>query len=125
MLNRIYRIFQRILASSERDRLEQKFDKVGDRFSELEDHFNDKFASFDNRMDTVEKCQAAQNEKLGAIHEVTLANNEALEQKLNLSTVTTEMVRQIVDARINSFQESIKYLQTLIEQIITRNNNQP
>jgi tetrahydromethanopterin S-methyltransferase subunit B len=113
------------VASSERDRLEQKFEKVDNRFSELEDHFNDKFNSFDNRLDTVEKHQAAQNEKLGAIHAVTLANNEALEQKLNLSTVTTQMVREIVDARINSFQESIKYLQTLIEQIIKRDCNLP
>jgi hypothetical protein len=114
MLSKFLRVFQRLITSAERDRIEDKFD----RFDEKLDHF-------DERLDRVEKSQAEKNERLTAIYEITLANNEALEEKLNSSKVSAEMVRQIVDARIEGFQTSIKYLQSLIEQVLRRDCNLP
>jgi len=109
MFDKVFSLIRRLAASSERDRLSDKFD-----------HLEGKIDKFDERLDRVERIQAEKNERIRAIHEISLANNEALEQKLNASTVSVEMVRQIVDARINGFQDSIKYLQTLIEQILRR-----
>lgn len=112
MIRNILALVKRWAASSERDRLEEKIDKLGDKIDR-----------FDERLDNVERLQSEKAERLRSIQETTLANHEALEQKLNASTVTTEMVRQIVDARINGFQDSIKHLQTLIEQVIRRDCN--
>lgn len=112
MIDKIWGLAKRFAASSERDRLEDKID-----------HLEGKIDKFDERLDRVEKIQVEKNAKIAAIHEISLANNEALEQKLNASSVSVEMVRQIVDARINGFQDSIKYLQTLIEQVLKRDCN--
>ena len=123
MLDKFVNLLRRWAASSERDRLETKFERINTRFSDLENELDNKFTGVDNRLDNVEKHQAAQNEKLSAIHQVTLANNEALGERVNSSSVTTEMVRQIVEARIDSFQESMKYMQGLLERIIKRDCN--
>jgi DNA repair exonuclease SbcCD ATPase subunit len=114
MLDKVFGLVKRWAASSERDRLEDKID-----------HLEEKIDRFDERLDGIEKIQAEKNAKIAAIHEISLANNEALEQKLNASSVSVEMVRQIVDARINGFQDSIKYLQSLIEQVLRRDCNFP
>lgn len=123
MLDRVFKVLRKLLASVEHNQIETKFEKINGRVTELENQIDDKFIGVDRRLDEVEKHQASQTEKLTAIHEVTLANNEALEQKLNLSTVTSQMVREIVDARINGFQDSIKNIQSLIEQLIKRDCN--
>lgn len=112
MLSKLFNLFRKLLVSAERDRLEEKID-----------HLDEKLDRFDERLDRVEQSQAEKSAQLREIHQVTLANHEALEQKLNASKVTTEVVRQIVDARIESFQESIKYLQALIEQVLKRDCN--
>lgn len=112
MLDGIFRVIQRIAASSNRDRMDEKLNAVSQKF----DHF-------DGRMDALEISQARQTEKLSSIHEITLANNEALEQKLNRSVEMVEMVRDIVDARINGFQESLKRLEGLLTQLLVRNYN--
>jgi hypothetical protein len=109
MIKSIVKVFQRWVASAERDRIDDKFDWL-----------NDKVDALDTRIDDLACSQAAQSEKLSAIHSVTLANNEALEQKLNRNSVTTEGVRQIVDARLETFQLSLKQIQSLIEQVIKR-----
>ncbi|WP_434686917.1 hypothetical protein [Pseudanabaena minima] len=109
MLDKILRVCRKFLASAERDRLDDKFLRVEAKVDDL-----------DTRMDNLACSQAAQSEKLSAIHAVTLANNEALEQKLNRNSVTTEGVRQIVDARLETFQLSLKQIQSLIEQVIKR-----
>lgn len=114
MIDKIFNVVRKWIARAERDRLDDKFQKIDEKL----DHF-------DERLDELERNQAEKGERLKAIHEITLANNEALEQRLNLSVVSADMVRQIVDARINGFQDSIKYLQTLIEQIIRRDCNLP
>jgi hypothetical protein len=109
MFSRLFSAFRKFIISVERDRFDAKFEIVDQKF----DHF-------DQRIDDLEKHQVAQTEKLSAIHQVTLANNEVLEEKLNRQTVTTEGVRQIVDARIGGFQETIKTLQGLIQRILDR-----
>jgi hypothetical protein len=109
MLDKIFKLIQRWAASSERDRLDDKFLRLDSKVDHL-----------DGRIDKLEMSQAAQSEKLSAIHSVTLANNEALEQKLNRNSVTTEGVRQIVDARMETFQVNLKHIQTLIEKIVNR-----
>jgi len=114
MISKIFSLLRKLLSSAERDRLEEKID-----------HLDEKLDRFDERLDRVEQSQAEKSAQLREIHQVTLANHEALEQKLNASKVTTEVVRQIVDARIESFQESIKYLQALIEQVLRRDCNLP
>jgi len=111
MLDPLFRFFNRILASAERDRMDDKLNAVSLKF----DHFDD-------RMDALEISQARQNEKLSTIHLITLANNEALEQKLNRSNITAEMVREIVDARINGFQDSLRILEGLITQLLLQNH---
>lgn len=109
MLDRIFKIFRRMLASAENDRIDGKFDRLDVKVDHL-----------DVRIDSLERSQAAQNEKLSAIHSVSLANNEALEQKLNRNVVTTDSVRQIVDARMECFQSSLKHIQGLIEKILSQ-----
>ena len=109
MLDRVFKVFTKLLASAERDRLDDKFLRLDEKVDHL-----------DTRIDSLERSQSAQSEKLSAIHSVTLANNEALEQKLNRNAVTTEGVRQIVDARMETFQMSLKQIQSLIEQVIKR-----
>lgn len=109
MLKPIINLLQRWIVSGERDRLDDKFLRLDGKVDHLDD-----------RIDNLERSQAAQTEKLSAIHSVSLANNEALEQKLNRNSVTTEGVRQIVDARMETFQVNLKHIQTLIEKIINR-----
>jgi hypothetical protein len=114
MLDKIFKLIQRWAASSERDRLEGKFD-----------HIDEKFDDVDKRFDNIERWQARQDEKLSSINQVTLANNEALEQKLNRSVVTAQSVRDIVDVRINGFQDSLKRLEELLNQLLRRDGNLP
>ena len=114
MFNKFARFVSRWISSAERDRMEEKFEKV-----------NEKFDHFDDRLDDLETSQALQNEKLSSIHQITLANNEALEQKLNRSAVTNQSIRDIVDVRIESFQESLKRLEILISQYLRRDSNPP
>jgi hypothetical protein len=109
MFPRLFSAFRKFIISVERDRFDGKFELVEKKF----DHF-------DQRIDDLEKNQVEQRERLISIHQVTLANNEVLEEKLNRQTVTTEGVRQIVDARIENFQLSLKTIQGLIEQVLKR-----
>jgi C4-dicarboxylate-specific signal transduction histidine kinase len=109
MFDRLFKLFRKLLASADNDRVDSKFDRLDVKVDHL-----------DVRIDNLERSQAAQTEKLSAIHQVSLANNEALEQKLNRNTVTTDSVRQIVDARMESFQANLKNIQSLIERIISR-----
>lgn len=114
MISKIVIFIKNIVSSAERDRMQDKFDRV-----------NEKFDHFDDRLDTLETSQAMQNEKLSSIHQITLANNEALEQKLNRSTVTAQSVREIVDIRIEAFQETLRRLESLISQLLSRDGNSP
>lgn len=125
MLDKIFKLIQRWAASSERDRIDGRFERFNEKIDHLDERFTEKIDHLDERIDGLENSQAAQNEKLSAIHSISLANNEALEQKLNRATVTADSVRQIVDARIEGFQSSMKYIQGLVEQIVKRDCNMP
>ena len=114
MFDKIFNILRKWAASADRDRIDQKFEKVDEKF----DHFDD-------RLDDLEKSQAQQNEKLSAIHQISLANNEAIEQKVNRSTVTAQSVREIVDVRLEGFQEGLKRLESLISQVLRRDCTPP
>lgn len=109
LLTSLGKILKSVVSRVETDRIDGKFDRLDVKVDHL-----------DTRIDSLERSQSAQSEKLSAIHSVTLANNEALEQKLNRNSVTTEGVRQIVDARLETFQLSLKQIQSLIEQVIKR-----
>jgi hypothetical protein len=111
VIDRIFKIFQRLISSAERDRLDKKFDK--------------RFVDLDGRIDRLEVGQAEIKGDIKAIREITFANNETLESKINRSTVTSESVRQIVDARIDGFQGGMKRLEELINQLIRRDCNLP
>lgn len=117
MIDKIVNILRRWIASSERDRIEDKVDR-------LDTQLNGKVDHLDSRIDSLERSQASQTEKLSAIHSVSLANNEALEQKLNRNTVTTDSVRQIVDARMETFQLSLKHIQELLTKVVDRDYKQ-
>lgn len=111
MLEKFVNGLKRWAISAERDRLEEKFEKVHEKF----DHFDD-------RLDALESSQELQNEKLSSIRDITLANNEALEQKLNRSAVTAQSVREIVDIRIQGFQETLKRLEEIMSQLLRRSD---
>jgi len=114
MISKLIIFVRNIVSRAERDRMEERFEKV-----------NDKFDHLDDRIDSLETSQAMQNEKLSSIHQVTLANNEALEQKLNRNTVTNQSVREIVDIRIEAFQESLRRLEALITQVLRSKSDDP
>lgn len=114
MIDRIFSAIRKFVASAERDRMAEKFD-----------HVDDNFLAMDLRIDRLEIGQAEIKADCKAIREITLANNETLESKINRSTVTSESVRQIVDARIDGFQEGLKRLEALLNQIIRRECNPP
>lgn len=114
MFNKFAFFVSRWISSAERDRMQEKFEKV-----------NDKFDHLDERIDSLETSQAMQNEKLSSIHQITLANNEVLEQKLNRNIVTSQSVREIVDFRIEAFQDSLKRLEILITQVLCRQSDDP
>jgi uncharacterized protein (UPF0335 family) len=114
MIDRIFSAIRRFLASAERDRMAEKFD-----------HVDDNFSAMDDRIDRLEIGQAEIKADVKAIRETTLANSEVLESKINRSTVTSESVRQIVDARIDGFQGGMKRLEELLNQIIRRDCNLP
>ena len=114
MISKLIIFVRNIVSRAERDRMEERFEKV-----------NEKFDHFDDRIDDLETSQALQNEKLSSIHQVTLANNEALEQKLNRNTVTNQSVREIVDIRIEAFQESLRRLEALITQVLRSKSDDP
>ncbi len=109
LLTSLGKFVRSVVSRVETDRIDGKFDRLDVKVDHL-----------DTRIDSLERSQAAQNEKLSAIHSVSLANNEALEQKLNRNAVTTEGVRQIVDARMEVFQSNLKNIQSLIEKILSR-----
>jgi hypothetical protein len=105
-------ILKRILSAAADERIETKFNRLTDKVDQL-----------DGRMDGLEVSQAEQNQKLSAIHQITLANNEALEQKLNLSNASSQNAKDIADIRFSAFSESFKRLEDLVLQVVRRDSN--
>jgi vacuolar-type H+-ATPase subunit I/STV1 len=95
MLDRIFRVIQRVLASSERDRLEQKWEHM------------------DHRIDNLEIGQAEIKTEIRSINEVWGANLEALEQKINSSRVSSEALKDIVNTRFDYANKAFERLESL------------
>lgn len=112
MLSKIFNVFRKLLLSAERDRFENRFDEISDKFEE-----------FDERIDDLKIGQSEIKAEIKASNEINLANLETMEQKMNRNITTAESVREIVDARLTGFQESMRTIQRLIEQIIKRDCN--
>lgn len=109
MLDKLFNIFRKIISSAERDRYDSKFNRLDSKVDHL-----------DQRMDGLEISQAEQNEKLSAIHQITLANNEALEQKINFNNASSQNAKDIAEIRFASFSESFRRLEALVTQVIRR-----
>ena len=95
MLDRIFRVIQKVLASSERDRLEEKWEHM------------------DNRIDSLEIGQAEIKGELKSINHVWSANLETLEQKLNSSKVNSEVLRDLVTTRFDYTNKAFERLENL------------
>lgn len=95
MLDRIFRIIQKVLASSERDRLEQKWKHM------------------DRRIDHLEVGQAEIKGELKSINQVWSANLEALEQKFNSSKANAEMLKDLVNTRFDYTNKAFERLESL------------
>lgn len=102
MLSRILNVFHKWLASAERDRIEQKFQKIDNDLSHV-----------DTRIDGLEMGQSEIKSQLKSIHEVGLANLEALEEKLNSNKVSNEVTREMFTDRFEYMKKSFERLETL------------
>jgi hypothetical protein len=107
MFTKLVSFIGRVLATQKNDRVDAKLDHL------------------DCRMDALEVSQAKQTEKLNAIHQVSLANNEALEQKINLNNANSQNAKEIAEIRYLSSQEALKRLEHLIRQLLRRECNPP
>jgi len=116
MLSKFFSLLRKMLVSAERDRIEKKL-------SGIDTKFEGKFQDFDDRIDELKIGQAEIKAQIESSNQIHLANLEAMEQKMNRNTTTAESVRQIVDARLAGFQDSMKVVQSLIEQVLKRDCN--
>ncbi len=112
MIDKLFIIFRKVLASAESDRYDAKFNRLDSKVDNL-----------DMRMDGLAISQAQQNEKLAAIHQITLANNETLEQKINFNNATSQNTKDLSEIRFASFSESFKRLEALVLQVVKRDCN--
>lgn len=109
MFELVFRSFKNLLKAAQSDSYDAKFNRLDSKVDHL-----------DQRMDGLAISQAEQNEKLSAIHQVTLANNEALEQKINFNKASSQNAKDIADIRFAAFSESFKRLEALVTQVIRR-----
>ncbi len=79
MIDKIFDFVRQVLGRVDSDRLERKFERVDEKLDRL-----------DERIDSIEQSQSQQTSQLREIHNISLANNEALEEKLNRITVVSE-----------------------------------
>jgi len=97
MIDKILGAIRRAIARSERDRIEEELKTFNSRLYSLE--------SEDKQIHT----------KLNSMHEISLANNESLEQKLNLSKVTQETIKETIDLRFSYMDRAVEDLKALIQ----------
>jgi hypothetical protein len=90
MIDKLLRMIQRALASSERDRL------------------NDKFDAFDRRLDRLELDTAEIKTRLDSFHKVNLANQELFEEKLNSAKSGQEVLKEMIAFRFSTIENLIK-----------------
>ncbi len=103
MLDRLFNVFSKIIASAERDRLDQKFD-----------HVEDNFLAMDDRIDRLEIGQAEMKAEMKSIHQVGLANLELLEQKINNGKTGLELLKEYMKDKFEYTNKSLEHMETLI-----------
>ncbi|WP_156341306.1 hypothetical protein [Pseudanabaena sp. 'Roaring Creek'] len=94
-------------------------------FTKVEsDRIHAKLDRVDERIDHIEVVQAEQNSKLNSIHEVSLANLEAVEQKLNRVsaqvTNSNESAKEVSNVRFESMQKSFEHLEKLVLEVLKK-----
>ncbi|WP_103668440.1 hypothetical protein [Pseudanabaena sp. BC1403] len=96
MIDKIFGAIRRMIARSERDMIEEKL------------------GEFNGRLYSLEAEDREINTKLTSMHEVNMANNESLEQKLNLSKVTQETIKSTIELRFAYVDKAFDDLKALI-----------
>lgn len=96
MIDKIFRILRRWAASAERDRIDAKFDHL------------------DERIDQIEQSNAEIRARIHSMHEIHLANNEALEQKLNASKSGQQQILSIMDLRFSYSEAALSEIKALL-----------
>lgn len=103
VIDRIFKIFQRLISSAERDRMAEKFD-----------HVDDNFSAMDARIDRLEIGQTEMKSEMKSIHEVGLANLELLEQKINNGKSGLEMLKEYMKDKFDTSTKTMEKLEALI-----------
>ncbi len=96
MIDKLISIIRRMIATSERDRIEEKLTR------------------FDERLDSLESTDQQIYTRLDAIHQVNLANNESLEQKMNASRANQEMLKEVINVKFEYMAKAFEDVKSLI-----------
>lgn len=102
MIEKIFTFVRRLLGKVESDRIDRKLEQADDKLNHL-----------DERIDRLEVSQAQQTSKLDAIHNISLSNLEAVEEKLNRIGVVSETRFEEIKRSFSHFEsfviEAIKF----------------
>jgi len=96
MIDKLISVIRRMIATSERDRIEEKLTR------------------FDERLDSLESTDQQIYTRLDAIHQVNLANNESLEQKMNASRANQEMLKEVINVKFEYMAKAFEDIKSLI-----------
>ena len=96
MLDKIFKVCRKFLASIENDRISEKFDDM------------------DTRIDRLELGQTEMKSDMKSIHEVGLANLELLEQKINNGKTGLEMLKDYMKDKFEDSNKTLNRLEGLI-----------
>jgi len=96
MIDKLISVIRRMIATSERDRIEEKLTR------------------FDERLDSLESTDQQIYTRLDAIHQVNLANNESLEQKMNASRANQEMLKEVINVKFEYMAKAFEDVKSLI-----------
>jgi hypothetical protein len=111
MLKPFLSLIKGLVFAAKSDRIEIKFDRIDDKLDHL-----------DARIDEIDKSQSNQTSKLTSLHEISQANNGALEQKLNAVKSSTDAGLSIVNSKFSSIHEAFSRLERLVIEVITKKN---
>lgn len=87
------------------EQLDKKFDRLDDKL----DRLDIKLEHLDKRQDKTELEVASIATSISSINEVSLANNETLEAKLNSSRANQESIKELMSLRFMQLEELIKF----------------
>ncbi|ELS32793.1 MULTISPECIES: hypothetical protein [Pseudanabaena] len=102
MIDKLFGAIRRFIARSERDIIEEKLGR------------------FDERLDDLESTDQQIYTRLDAIHQVNLANNESLEQKMNASRANQEALKETINTKFEYMSEALKDIKSLIRNTCER-----